>query len=500
MPHGCLESSPTCTLWLSWGEIMVGHIQSHVDCVYRARGDTASVGALGHSAIAWVVAATDFIFLLAASAAGFVLYEELTFDSDADPFRYVGIGLVMAMSFVLAMHSARAYRPETILLHRFQIRIICILIPATLAFLLTVIFFLKLGASLSRGSIVVATGMSISGLVGLRYFWRWILPHALARGTFGRRRVLLICGEEFPVWQFQATASHVGTSVTEVVRLSDDGLLPTWWFESIVTKPQGHVDEIVMIWRDADTAKLEDHLTRLRRSTLPVSVAFEGVVGTVVSGSVRRIGDLAAFQTQRPPFSFLESALKRLFDICFSSMTLIALSPMMLLVAVAIKLDSKGPVFFFQTRKGYGGRTFRIVKFRSMRVLEDGPQLRQATRSDLRVTRVGAFIRSTSIDELPQFWNILKGDMSVVGPRPHALAHDDFYDAQIGRYIFRRHVKPGLTGWAQVNNCRGETPDIERMEERVAHDLWYINNWSMMLDFKIICRTAFQLHDTGAVY
>jgi putative colanic acid biosynthesis UDP-glucose lipid carrier transferase len=133
-------------------------------------------------------------------------------------------------------------------------------------------------------------------------------------------------------------------------------------------------------------------------------------------------------------------------------------------------------------------------------VMEDGQTVRQATRNDNRVTRVGAFIRSTSIDEIPQFWNVLMGDMSIVGPRPHAVAHDDHYDTVIAKYAFRRHVKPGITGWAQINGLRGETPTLSSMEQRVTHDLWYIHNWSFWLDLKIMARTALLFSDREKAY
>lgn len=479
---------------------MAGDVQSHLGRIYRANGQTSSFEGLAYNAIGWIVAGVDFLFLLATTAAGFVLYEEFSFNLDADPFRYIGIGLVMAMAFVLAMHGAQGYRPEAILSQRRQIRLICVLIPAALGFLLTVIFFLKLGASLSRGSIIVSTALWIAGLISLRSFWRWFLPVAVSHGTFGRRRLLLICSEDFPVWKFQDQAIRTGTTVVEVLRIRDDGSIGEDQLTRVATKPQPHLDEIVILWRDAEIGVLDAHLRLLQRSTLPVSIAFEAIIGAVVSHPKHKIGGLTCFQTQRPPFTTYESIVKRLFDIAFSVVALISLAPLITLVALAVKLDSPGPVFFRQVRKGYGGRPFQIVKFRSMSVQENGVEVRQARRGDPRVTRVGSFIRSTSIDELPQFWNVLKGEMSVVGPRPHAVAHDDFFDDQIGPYIFRRHVKPGLTGWAQVNNCRGETPNLQKMEERVALDLWYINNWSMMLDLKIVCRTVFQLHDYRAAY
>jgi undecaprenyl-phosphate galactose phosphotransferase/putative colanic acid biosynthesis UDP-glucose lipid carrier transferase len=157
--------------------------------------------------------------------------------------------------------------------------------------------------------------------------------------------------------------------------------------------------------------------------------------------------------------------------------------------ALLIKLDSPGPILFSQWRSGFNGRLFRIFKFRSMTVLEDGPVIRQATRDDPRVTRVGRWLRRTNIDELPQLFNVLRGEMSLVGPRPHAAAHDSEYERKIADYAFRFQFKPGITGWAQSNGCRGETRTLDLMSKRVEYDLWYVNNWSVWLDLRILFRT-----------
>jgi undecaprenyl-phosphate galactose phosphotransferase/putative colanic acid biosynthesis UDP-glucose lipid carrier transferase len=165
----------------------------------------------------------------------------------------------------------------------------------------------------------------------------------------------------------------------------------------------------------------------------------------------------------------------------------------LVLAALAIKLESDGPIIFRQRRHGFNGQPFVIYKLRSMKVLEDGAAVVQATKQDPRVTRVGRFLRETSIDELPQLLNVLQGNMSMVGPRPHALAHDYEYGKMIANYAFRHHVKPGITGWAQVQGCRGGTPQLELMEKRVKLDLWYIDNWSLAFDISIMFRTAFEL-------
>jgi Undecaprenyl-phosphate glucose phosphotransferase len=188
------------------------------------------------------------------------------------------------------------------------------------------------------------------------------------------------------------------------------------------------------------------------------------------------------------PYALLQKAL---FDRLFAFAALMVLWPLMVAIAVTVKATSKGPVLFTQRRKGADGRVFRIYKFRSMRRHAEQPGVvRQATRDDPRITRVGAFLRRTSLDELPQFLNVLRGEMSVVGPRPHAIEHDDEYRTVVDGYIHRYRIKPGITGWAQINGFRGETDEIEKMRGRVEHDLYYLRNWSFGLDMRIVLMTV----------
>ena len=206
---------------------------------------------------------------------------------------------------------------------------------------------------------------------------------------------------------------------------------------------------------------------------------------------IRRVGHSIAVETQRVPMSSFSRAVKRAIDIAIAASALLLLAPALLLIAAIVKLDSSGPVFFRQRRNGYRGREFRIIKFRTMSVLEDGEAVTQARRDDQRVTRVGRWLRKTSFDELPQLLNILRGEMSLVGPRPHAVAHDELYAKLIENYELRQHVKPGVTGWAQVNGLRGETPTVDLMFRRIEFDLWYAANSSVSLDLQILARTIF---------
>ncbi|MBB2979000.1 MULTISPECIES: undecaprenyl-phosphate glucose phosphotransferase [Paraburkholderia] len=193
------------------------------------------------------------------------------------------------------------------------------------------------------------------------------------------------------------------------------------------------------------------------------------------------------------PVTDLRVMPKRVFDFLFAGCVLIALAPLFAVVGLAVKLTSRGPVFFKQRRKGLDGNEFEIYKFRSMKVhAEVAGQVTQARRGDPRVTRVGAFLRRTSLDELPQFINVLKGEMSVVGPRPHALAHDDIYKDLVRGYMARYRIKPGITGWAQVNGYRGETDRVEKMRDRVRFDLHYMQHWSFALDLRIVAMTMWK--------
>ena len=208
---------------------------------------------------------------------------------------------------------------------------------------------------------------------------------------------------------------------------------------------------------------------------------------------ISNIGGLYTLDISRSPMEGPARLVKRLEDLILGALISVLMLPVCAVIAIAIKLTSKGPVIFKQYRMGINGRRFKVYKFRSMEVHEESSgQITQARFGDPRITRLGAFLRRSSLDELPQFYNVLQGRMSIVGPRPHALSHNEFYKDLVESYMQRHKVKPGITGWAQVNGLRGETDTIEKMERRVQHDLWYIDNWSLSLDLKIIALTVWK--------
>jgi putative colanic acid biosynthesis UDP-glucose lipid carrier transferase len=210
---------------------------------------------------------------------------------------------------------------------------------------------------------------------------------------------------------------------------------------------------------------------------------------SIIQGRLQDLNGVPVVGICETPFTGTNGLVKRLSDIVLASIILVLISPILLLLAAGVKLSSPGPVIFRQRRNGLDGEEIIVYKFRSMRVMDNGTVVKQATKGDPRITPFGAFIRKTSLDELPQFINVLQGRMSIVGPRPHAVAHNEEYRRLIKAYMVRHKVKPGITGWAQVNGYRGETDTIEKMQGRVEYDLEYLRNWSLGLDLQIIVRT-----------
>jgi putative colanic acid biosysnthesis UDP-glucose lipid carrier transferase len=210
---------------------------------------------------------------------------------------------------------------------------------------------------------------------------------------------------------------------------------------------------------------------------------------SIIQGRLQDLNGVPVVGICETPFTGTNDLVKRVSDIVLASVILILISPVLLAIAAGVKLSSPGPAIFRQKRNGLDGGEIVVYKFRSMRSMDNGPVVKQATKDDPRITRFGAFIRRTSLDELPQFINVLQGRMSIVGPRPHAVAHNEQYRQLIKAYMVRHKVRPGITGWAQVNGHRGETDTIEKMQARVEYDLEYLRNWSIGLDLQIIART-----------
>jgi putative colanic acid biosysnthesis UDP-glucose lipid carrier transferase len=251
-----------------------------------------------------------------------------------------------------------------------------------------------------------------------------------------------------------------------------------------------HVDVIYIALPMASQPRILKLLEDLRDTTASIYFVPDIFVSDLIQARVDSIGGLPVVAVCESPFTGLNGLVKRAADLVLAALILVGISPLMLAIALGVKLSSPGPVLFKQRRYGLDGKPIVVYKFRSMTVAEDGDVVRQATKNDARVTRFGAFVRRTSLDELPQFINVLQGRMSVVGPRPHAIAHNEMYRKLIRGYMLRHKVRPGITGLAQVNGLRGETDTVEKMKARIECDLAYLRNWSLALDLRIILKTV----------
>ena len=250
-------------------------------------------------------------------------------------------------------------------------------------------------------------------------------------------------------------------------------------------------DDIIILTNKANLPKTFDIAAAFAELPAAINIVPMDALEVLSASRIIEYGYLKTFQAHQPPLSSSERFIKRSFDILAAGFALIVLSPLLVVISIAITLDSAGPVLFRQKRHGFNSEEIRVFKFRSMTSIEDGDRFTQAVVNDQRVTRVGRIIRVTNIDELPQLLNVLRGEMSLVGPRPHATAQSHFFKKMIKPFSRRHNVKPGITGWAQVNGHRGPTDTLEKMQRRIECDLYYIDNWSFLFDMKIIIMTVF---------
>jgi putative colanic acid biosynthesis UDP-glucose lipid carrier transferase len=262
--------------------------------------------------------------------------------------------------------------------------------------------------------------------------------------------------------------------------------------EQLIAEIQkGNIDQVFLALPLRAEARVTDILYRLADTTATVYYVPDLFAFDLLRARLTSVGGVPVISVFDSPFQGVDGSLKRAEDLILGILALIIACLPMIFVAIAIKLTTRGPVLFAQRRYGLGGREIRVFKFRTMSVTEDGKRVVRATQNDQRITKIGALLRRTSIDELPQLFNVIGGSMSLVGPRPHAVAHNEQYRTLVSNYMLRHKVKPGITGWAQVNGLRGETDITEKMQKRVEYDLYYINHWSLALDIKIMWMTVF---------
>jgi Undecaprenyl-phosphate glucose phosphotransferase len=360
------------------------------------------------------------------------------------------------------------------------------------SFLLSALFLLKYTELYSRVTFVFQLIIVEFAVLAWRAFSYSRLHASIAAGLVNAGRVVLIgdASERLEITS-RLRATAIQTVGSYPFPECDDPEGAEREQRTLIDECRGlKPDDILVLAKQANLPRLNRLVCAL--SEVPLGLHVVLVEAAFLSAAkIVEFGDLVTIRVLRPPLSQVQRAAKRLFDIVVAAAGLVMLSPLLAVVALAVKLDSRGPVLYWQKRHGYNNEAINVFKFRSMTHRKDSGRFVQAVQNDPRITRVGAILRRTNIDELPQLINVLRGEMSIVGPRPHAMAHNMMFEDKISVFSRRHVVKPGITGWAQVNGYRGATETLERMQRRVEYDLYYIDNWSFWLDLKIIVMTVF---------
>jgi polysaccharide biosynthesis protein PslA len=464
----------------------------------RLRG--APPRAFGNTAVSCAIVAAEAFLIIAAAVVSGAGYHLAVYGTLGGTANHTAFGMLAALLYIVPFvgqgeSAIRAFLSGGRTMRRIALR-------WHIAFLLiaAVGFLTRTTDDISRGWIALFFVTGLFGLLRLERAATRLFRWALDQGRVRPRRLMLV-GSDADLAAHRAKrardAGHdriVAVMPLAGVQLGHDAAARTALAAALrragdEARALG-VDDILLL----PAARRADILNACLDSfsLLPVSVHLDAFsdIEAIGTPKIEPVGPILALTLSAPPERPVAVLAKRVFDVVVATLALIVLAPFFALIAALIKIDSAGPVFFRQRRRGYNHREFRIYKFRTMSTLEDGDRVKQACRDDPRITRIGRFLRRWNIDELPQLFNVLRGQMSIVGPRPHAVAHDRFFETRIDRYARRLNVKPGITGWAQVNGFRGETDTDEKMSQRVAHDLHYIDNWSLPFDLYIIALTV----------
>ena len=359
----------------------------------------------------------------------------------------------------------------------------------------SILFLTQSAEPYSRGSLIFQVGsVGITVFAARAVFYSWFQA-AIASHQIEARRVVLI-GSAIHCSKFAARLKAGGIQTIGTFRLSEDSnsknAITNHTIPDMISQLRDlRADDIIVLAKNDFLPLVFNFTTSLAELPAGIHIVPVEALNALASSQIAEFDNLHTLQVQQPPLSVFDQCVKRAFDFTLATIGLISLSPLFVIVSIAIRLDSPGPILFRNTRHGFNNDKIRVLKFRSMTSIEDAGQFTQATENDPRVTRIGRIIRRTNIDELPQLINVLRGEMSLVGPRPHATAHNALFKNVIAPFSRRHNVKPGITGWAQVNGCRGATDTVEKMQQRIEHDLYYIDNWSFLFDIKILVMTLF---------
>ena len=457
---------------------------------------------LSRSAFFCAVLLCDAATVVAMSWLTGVGYHLAVYGQFGEWISFLEVGALSAAIFVILNLFRGEYRLSNFFNFNPHLRRSVQLWNVTIICLLALGFLAQISATYSRGWMLIYYASTIAVLIGLRYLFVQAVVLGSRKGLISAQRIFLFgTGKHIEDFINRYQPRTFGVSVVGCHFLTPvDPRAPehvqrralTLDLEAAIASARILEPDAIFVvvpWSATDT--IEQSAEALLKLPAEIHLGAEHILDRYEHVQLSKFGSMASLQLTRMPLSRIERLEKRAFDLLFASVALLLLTPVLAVAALLIKLDSPGPIFFLQHRFGFNQKPFRIIKLRTMHTLDDGPVINQATKGDPRVTKVGAWLRRWNVDELPQLFNVILGDMSLVGPRPHALSHDREYERRIALYARRHNVKPGITGWAQIHGFRGETNTDDKMRKRVEHDLYYIDNWWLGLDLQIILRTAF---------
>ena len=446
--------------------------------------------------IADSVAASDFLAVAAASLIAKWAYVDQFLGSEQGIDSYLAAGLIGALIAFMSFRNQNLYTFDTLASMRGTVRRVAVGLAAAAASLIFAAYVFKISAHFSRGWFIGWFALSGALLISGHFMVSRLLRRWMRAGFFSRNIAIYGSGEIAERLIEQLSFKSDGPRLIGVFDDQPSGassrIAVAGGLSNLISLAQAErVDEVVIaipLSQDRRIGRLVEELAVLPADIrlCPDQTAFR----MRPTGIVNYDG-VPLLEIVRRPLDHWGPLIKAFEDRILAALLLAAAAPFLVLIAIAIRLDSEGPVLFRQRRHGFNHQVITVLKFRTMHVAEDGPVVRQARQNDARVTRVGRFLRRTSLDELPQLINVLRGDMSLVGPRPHALAHNEHFSSLVEHYARRHKMKPGITGWAQVNGCRGETDTQEKMRKRIELDLYYIENWSLWFDIRILALTPF---------
>jgi Undecaprenyl-phosphate glucose phosphotransferase len=453
--------------------------------------------AMSRSAFSLLVVFVETIVIVSASVLCGTFYSTMAHGITGEFVHYVGAGLLVSWGFAIPSMIRDDYRIEAILEGKRHVARLLTIWTYTFLGLAVVGFLTKSSDNFSRGWILLFYFAGFVSVLGTSFILKRMLISWIEAGRISRRKLMVVSvDQDVRMTARELMGRNSCSEVAAIVKLDsqtgrENGEFQPSDLENAVAWARSlNIDDVIVQADWSRSSNIDQIVNAFTVLPAAIHVRAASVVGRFARPQVTHVGETCVLSLKGRPLEPAQAIIKRAFDIAVAGLALTLLAPLFAVIYAAVRLDSRGPGLFLQRRRGYNQRVFQIWKFRTMTAMDDGDTIVQAARNDARVTRVGRFLRRYNFDELPQLINVLRGEMSLVGPRPHAVAHDRLYETSILQYPRRLNMRPGITGWAQVNGLRGQTETDRAMALRLEYDLHYIDNWSLGLDFYIIALTV----------